>query len=140
LEQNLIAPTDLNLFKITHSLEDTINEVTRFYYNFHSYRWVKDKMVIRITHRLQPSAIDQLNQDFDTLLAADRIVQTAALPEEADDTHLAHYHRIVLTPHKRDFGTIRQLIDAINRAERESEEAPAPAAAQAELVKSGAQA
>jgi uncharacterized protein (TIGR00730 family) len=140
LEQNLIAPTDLNLFKITHSLEDTINEVTRFYYNFHSYRWVKDKMVIRITHRLQQSAIDQLNKDFDTLLAADRIVQTAALPEEADDTHLAHYHRIVLTPHKRDFGTIRQLIDAINRAERESEEAPAPAAAQAELVKSGAQA
>ena len=97
-------------------------------------------MVIRITHRLQQSAIDQLNKDFDTLLAADRIVQTAALPEEADDTHLAHYHRIVLTPHKRDFGTIRQLIDAINRAERESEEAPAPAAAQAELVKSGAQA
>ena len=140
LEQNLIAPTDLNLFKITHSLEDTINEVVRFYYNFHSYRWVKDKMVIRVTHRLQQSAIDQLNKDFDTLLAADRIVQTAALPEEADDTHLAHYHRIVLTPHKRDFGTIRQLIDAINRAERESEEAPAPAAAQAELVKSGAQA
>jgi len=30
----------------------------------------------------------------------------------------------VLTPHKRDFGTIRLLIDAINRAEREAEEAP----------------
>ena len=28
-------------------------------------------------------------------------------------------------PHKRDFGTIRLLIDAINRAERESEETPA---------------
>jgi uncharacterized protein (TIGR00730 family) len=125
LEQHLISPTDLSLFKITHSLEDTIREVVGFYHNFHSYRWVKDRMVIRITHRLRQSAIEQLNKDFDALLAADRIVQREALPEEADDRHLAHFHRIVLCPHKRDFGTIRFLIDAINRAERESEETPA---------------
>ena len=66
------------------------------------------------------------------LLAADRIVQSVALPEEADDTHLAHFHRIVLTPHKRDFGTIRLLIDAINRAEWESEELPSLSTAEAE--------
>jgi hypothetical protein len=125
LEQNLISPTDLSLFKITHSLEDTIREVVSFYHNFHSYRWVKDRMVIRIAHRLRQSAIDQLNRDFDALLAADRIVQREALPEEADDRHLAHFDRIVLCPHKRDFGTIRLLIDAINRAERESEETSA---------------
>ncbi len=125
LEQRLISPSDLNLFKITRGLEETIREVAQFYHNFHSYRWVKARMVIRINHRLRESAIDQLNKDFDALLAADRIVQSAALPEEADDTHLAHFHRIVLTPHKRDFGTIRLLIDAINSAERESDEAPA---------------
>jgi uncharacterized protein (TIGR00730 family) len=119
LEQKLISPTDLSLFKITHNLDDAVREVVNFYHNFHSYRWVKDRMVIRITHRLRESAIEQLNKDFDALLAADRVVQGDALPEEADDTHLAHFHRIVLTPHKRDFGTIRLLIDAINRAERE---------------------
>ena len=118
LEQRLISPTDLSLFKITHSVEEAVREVVQFYHNFHSYRWVKDKMVIRITHRLRDSAIEQLNRDFDTLLAADRIVQGEALPEEADDAHLAHFQRIVLTPHKRDFGTIRLLIDAINRADR----------------------
>jgi hypothetical protein len=128
LEQKLISPTDLGLFKITHSVEETIREVVQFYHNFHSYRWVKTRMVIRITHPLRQSAIEQLNKDFDTLLAADKIVQGAALPEEANDTHLAQYHRIVLTPHKHDFGTIRILIDAINRAEREDSE-PSSAAA-----------
>jgi uncharacterized protein (TIGR00730 family) len=131
LNQGLISPTDLRLFKITHSIEETLEEVLQFYHNFHSYRWVKNRMVIRTTHRLQQSAIDQLNRDFDALLAADRIVQSAALPEEADDAHLAHFHRIVLTPHKRDFGAIRLLIDAINRAEREAEEAPSLSAAEA---------
>jgi hypothetical protein len=46
---------------------------------------------------------------------------------------LAHFHRIVLTPHKRDFGTIRLLIDAINRAEREAAEPPSLALAQAAM-------
>ncbi|HEY5742441.1 MAG TPA: hypothetical protein VIS99_07860, partial [Terrimicrobiaceae bacterium] len=116
LQQGLVAPTDLNLFKIAHSIDDAIDEIREFYRNFHSYRWVKNRMVIRVTHRLQQAALDQLNKDFDALLAADTIVQSAALPEEADDAHLAHFHRIVLTPHKRDFGTIRMLIDAINKA------------------------
>jgi hypothetical protein len=46
---------------------------------------------------LRQSAIEQLNKDFDTLLAADKIVQGAALPEEANDTHLAR-----VSPHRLD--------------------------------------
>jgi hypothetical protein len=48
------------------------------------------------------------------MLAADQIEQTGALEEEIDDAHLHHMPRIVLTPHKRDFGKIRLLLNAIN--------------------------
>ena len=119
LEQKLISPTDLNLFKITHSLDEAVAQVQQFYRNFHSYRWVKNRMVIRITNRLRQDAIDALNREFDGLLAADSIVQCQALPEEAEETSLVHLHRLVLTPHRHDFGTIRLLIDAINKAETE---------------------
>ncbi len=119
LEAKLISASDLHLFKITHSLDEAVDEILQFYKNFHSYRWVREQMVIRIHHRLTDAALAALNTEFDALLAADRIVQGAALPEEADDTEFTQFHRIILTPHKRDFGTIRLLLDAINKAETE---------------------
>ncbi|MFZ4682773.1 MAG: TIGR00730 family Rossman fold protein, partial [Terrimicrobiaceae bacterium] len=114
LDQKLISASDLNFFKVTHDIDEATAEILQFYRNFHSYRWVQDRMVIRVNKRLTAAAIAQLNKDFDALLASDKITQTGALPEEADDAHLAHFYRIVLVPHRRDFGTMRLLIDAIN--------------------------
>jgi len=124
LDQKLISASDLNFFKVTHDIDEATAEILQFYRNFHSYRWVQDRMVIRVNKRLTAAAIAQLNKDFDALLASDKITQTGALPEEADDAHLAHFYRIVLVPHRRDFGTMRLLIDAINKAETETERAP----------------
>ncbi|MEI6338592.1 MAG: LOG family protein [Verrucomicrobiota bacterium] len=124
LDRKLISPGDLSFFKVTYDIDEAVAEILQFYRNFHSYRWVQDRMVIRVNKRLTAAAIAQLNTDFDALLASDKITQTGALPEEADDTHLAHFYRIVLIPHRRDFGTIRLLIDAINKAGTETERAP----------------
>jgi uncharacterized protein (TIGR00730 family) len=123
LDQKLISPSDLNLFMVTHDIGEARAHILQFYRNFHSYRWVKNRMVIRINRRLTAAALVELNKDFESLLTSDRITQCGALPEEADDAHLAHFHRIVLTPHRRDFGTIRLLIDAINKAETETPKA-----------------
>jgi len=120
LGEGLISETDLSLFKVTHSIEEAAQEVLHFYSNFHSYRWLKHHMVVRIQRKLTEAALAKLNTDFDSLLAADRIIQSDALPEEAADKHLSHFHRLVLTPHRRDFGTIRRLIDAINNSETEA--------------------
>ena len=117
LDHGLVSPTDFHLFHITHDLDDAVNVITQFYKNFHSYRWVRERMVIRIQNRLTPAALDELNAGFDFLIATDRIVQAGPLPEEHDEQSLAGMPRIVLTPHKRDFGSIRLLIDAINNAE-----------------------
>jgi len=117
LEQKLVSPTDFNFFKVTQNIDEAIAEITQFYKNFHSYRWVRDKMVIRINQRLTAAAVGKLNKDFQALLAADQITQSAALPEESDDSHLAQHPRLVLIPHRRDFGMIRLLLDAINNAE-----------------------
>lgn len=123
LDQKLISPSDLNLFIVTHDIEAARAHILKFYSNFHSYRWVKERMVIRVSRRLTDAAVAKLNTDFDALLAADKIVQSGPLPEEADDAGLAHFHRVVLTPHRRDFGTMRLLIDAINEAETETPKA-----------------
>ena len=61
----------------------------------------------------------KLNATFADMLKAGEIVQTDALPEEANEPELADFPRLVLTPHQRNFGRIRELIDAINAGESE---------------------
>ena len=116
LHNGLVSESDSNLYHITHDVDDAIGHIQRFYRNFHSYRWVREKMVIRIQHALTPAGLAELNEKFSALLATGRIFQTGALEEESDDHHLHHMPRIVLTPHKRDFGKIRVLLDAISDA------------------------
>jgi len=114
LELGLISRSDFHLFTITHDIDRAVNEIKHFYKNFHSYRWVKEEMVIRVQKRLTPLALENLNDQFDHLLAYGHIIQRDALREEADDREVADLPRLVLTPNKRDFAMLRLLINAIN--------------------------
>jgi len=117
LELGLISPSDFNLFSITHDVERAVHEIKHFYKTFDSYRWVRDEMVIRIKTKLTTDALEALNMNFVHLLKIGRIVQREALAEEADDITVAGLPRLVLTPHKREFGMLRLLINAINDSE-----------------------
>ncbi|MEI6491991.1 MAG: LOG family protein [Verrucomicrobiota bacterium] len=119
LAHGLVSQTDFHLFHITHDADEAVSIITGFYKNFRSYRWVREKMVIRIQNRLTDATIEDLNKRFAGILIADRIVQTTTLPEERDEHHLADLPRIVLTPDKHDFGSIRLFLNAINEAETE---------------------
>lgn len=118
LENGLISQTDFHLFTVAHDVDRAVEEIVKFYSNFDSYRWVREKMVIRIKHKLSNAAIINLNKKFEELLIAGVIEQTGPLPEERDEEHLKDMSRIVLVPHKRDFGMLRVLINAINESER----------------------
>jgi len=117
LSSGLISKTDFHLFRVTRDVNDAVAEIERFYSNFHSYRWVGERMVIRIQRRLTDPALADLNTRFATLLVRGAISQERALPEEKDHVDLALLPRIVLIPHKRDFGLLRLFIDAINEAD-----------------------
>jgi uncharacterized protein (TIGR00730 family) len=118
-EAGLVSASDFNLYTIAQDVDDAVAEVLKFYKVFHSYRWVRERMVIRLNRKLTPAALDALNEKFDVLLAADRIVQTTALPEEHEEAKIAELPRLVLTPHKRDFGMLRALLNGINESETE---------------------
>lgn len=112
----LVSPADFNLFKLATSVDDAVAHILQFYRNYRSYRWVHKQLVIRLKCPLTEAAIGQLNCDFADLLAAGRIESTPPLPEEANQPELADVSRLVLTPHRHDFGRLRALIDAINLA------------------------
>jgi uncharacterized protein (TIGR00730 family) len=118
LGQGLISADDFNLFRITEEVEEAVEEVLQFYRNFHSYRWVGSDLVIRLHEQLSPGAIENLNQTFSDLFETAPLRAGRALKKEKNEPELYHLPRLVASPHRRNFGRLRQLIDAINRAER----------------------
>lgn len=113
----MISDSDFSLFKITDDVEEAIDEIKTFYRNFHSYRYVGDRLVIRLHERLKSEAVETIQNNFSDLLKAGSMSQQEALPEEANEPELAELNRLVFRHRKRNFGRLRELIDVLNRAE-----------------------
>ncbi|MEO0415911.1 MAG: LOG family protein, partial [Verrucomicrobiota bacterium] len=58
----LISEEDFNLFIVTDDLDEAVEEVTSFYKNFHSYRYLKDKMIIRVQKEVTDSLLADLKK------------------------------------------------------------------------------
>jgi uncharacterized protein (TIGR00730 family) len=117
LQQDLISEEDFNFIKIAHRVEDAVAEILLFYKNYVSSRWVGSQLVYRISKPLTQKALNELNEQFASLLRKGRIVQRGPLPQEQNQPEIAHLPRLILIPHRHAFGRYRQLIDAINQAE-----------------------
>lgn len=116
----MISESDFSLFKVTDDVDEAIAEITNFYRNFHSYRYVGDRLVIRLQTALSVEAVKGLNQKFTAMVKSGDIVQGPALKEEANEPELNELPRIVLRHRRRDFGLLREFINAINEAQVES--------------------
>ncbi|TAL12790.1 MAG: TIGR00730 family Rossman fold protein [Nitrospirae bacterium] len=114
LALNLISPEDLGLFRIVDSAEAAVAEIDGFYRNYHSSRFVKARLVLRLRHPLTPVQVDDLNLRFAHLCPDGKIEQRPALPEEADEPELLALPRLVVPYHRRSAGGLRQLIDVVN--------------------------
>lgn len=111
LDKGMISPQDLNLYRVTDSVEDALEEVVGFYRNYHSQRFVGEKLVLRTHRPLAPDQLERLNHDFADLVADGRIEQSGPLEGEAQHLDL---NRLAFTSTRRDYGRLRLLIDQIN--------------------------
>lgn len=111
-----LSQEDFSLFKLCHSVEEGVKEITQFYRNYHSVRWVGDEFVLRMSHQISDKALADLNEKFADILRQGKIVQGKALPPEKNEPEIINLPRLILTPHRRDFGRFRELIDAVNAA------------------------
>ena len=110
----LISPEDLHLFRIVDSAEAAVAEIVGFYRNYHSCRFVKGRLVLRVQHPLAPTQVDELNEQLGHLYPGGKVEQRSALPEEADEPEFLALPRLVVPYDRRSAGNLRQLIDLIN--------------------------
>jgi hypothetical protein len=110
----LISPEDLHLYQIASSPAHAVRIITRFYRNYHSSRFVKDLLVIRLKNVPPPSALAGLNEDFSDIISGEKFQAIEATPQEREDDDYVDMGRIAFGFDRRQYGRLRQLIDALN--------------------------
>ena len=114
LNRGYISPADLSLYKITDDPAEAVREVTQFYRVYHSQRYVRGDLILRLRRPLSAATLAAIRADFADLLASGGFEATAALPQEANEPTLADLPRLRLRAVRNEQGRLRQLIDRIN--------------------------
>lgn len=114
LARGLISEFDLHLFKVTTSVDQAIAEVLNFYRVYHSMRYVRGALLLRLQKPLSEPMLDRLRGEFKDIIKDGKLEQTNALPEEANEPLLANMPRLKFRFDRHRLGRLRQLIDAIN--------------------------
>ncbi len=114
LKKGFVSKEDSHLFKIFHSADEALDYIDYFYRNYHSMRYVKDNLVIRTKHPISSGNLKRINEHFPELTQHGKIHSSPALSEESNEPELTHLPRLVFPFNRRDFGSLRRLIDFLN--------------------------
>src|SRR6056297_2440990 len=115
LDNLMISPADISLYKITNSVDEAVAETLNFYRVYHSMRYVNDRVVMRLKRALTEEHLEQIQAKFSDILVDGTFQQRDALPEEAGEPDLADMPRLVFHFDRRSLGKLRMLINFINR-------------------------
>jgi uncharacterized protein (TIGR00730 family) len=113
LKSGLISPEDTALYYITNDPQDAVNHVARFYRNYHSCRYLRDELYLRVKYAPTPEELAQINADFRDICTSGgiEIRPTQTIDEE---TLVPEYPRVVLRFDRRSLARLRMLIDRLN--------------------------
>ncbi len=115
LARGLISEDDLALYRITDDAAVARDEILGFFRNYHSIRFVGQRLVIRLRAAPTADEVEALGRDFADIVTKGHIEATGPLPAEvADDDH-PELPRLVLRYDRARQGRLRSLIDALNR-------------------------
>ena len=115
LEANrYILPSDLKLLRLVYTADEAVDEINRFYANFHSSRWLKNQFVIRLHHPLRADALAHVQTQFADLCLSGDFHQQAPDEESHEEPHFSHLTRLAFTFNGRHHGRLRELIDYLN--------------------------
>jgi uncharacterized protein (TIGR00730 family) len=120
LARGWINAEDVGLYHIVKTPGEAAAHIQKFYRIYHSSRYVKDDLVIRLKRPLRQADVDRLNAEFGVLVkkagtaSPAKIVQRG--PFEVEEDHL-DLPRLSFPHTRHKFGLIRRLIDRINECE-----------------------
>ncbi len=109
-----ISPNDMRLVQHVNSVEQAVDEITKFYKIYHSIRYVGDKTVIRLNTRLSNKNVKELTNKYSCILRSGEIEATTVLPVEKENEEYPDLPRLVMDFNKRDFGKFHEMLRFLN--------------------------
>jgi len=115
LDHGLISESDISLYTITDNINDAVKEITTFYANYNSIRFVDNTLYIRVQRAVPDDQFLEIASRFASLAVDGVILQTSATPEELKENDMPDLPRISLKYAAKGFADLRGLIDALNK-------------------------
>jgi uncharacterized protein (TIGR00730 family) len=112
--RGLVDPGDRDLYLTTDSCDRALDELVGFIRNYHSLRWVGDRMIVRLRHGPTDEELARLNADFSSLATDGVIARTQPLRAELEDDDHVQLPRLLVRYHGFGAGRLRRFIDALN--------------------------
>ncbi len=113
--RNLISTQDLPLIRHATSIDDAVNEITGFYRNYQSQRYVDGTLILRMLRLPPPEEIEKLVSAFADILGPGGIQPVEASAKEVEGNDALECRRLALDFNQSSFGRLRRLIDELNR-------------------------
>jgi uncharacterized protein (TIGR00730 family) len=112
--RGFISASDESLYRVMNDPEEALDHIDGFYRVYHSMRFVKQEVVLRLNRPLTAPILKKLTQEFGFLSIDGKFKLSEPLPEEDNEPELKALSRLVFPFDRRDFGSLRRLIDFIN--------------------------
>lgn len=109
----VISPDDFGRVLVTDSVDAAVAEITLFWRNYDSLRWVGDVLVLRLKHEPTDDEVESLNERFGEY-APGGIRRTDPLRAERQDDDRLEFPRLSLRLDQHHVGDLYLLIRAIN--------------------------
>lgn len=114
LDRRMICEADMSLFRVTDSVDDAVEEVRRFYRNYHSMRYIKGDLVLRMQTAPSTRMLEEIRTEFRDIVVDGSFEVREADAAEQNESTIANLPRLRFRFDRRSLGRLRQLIDVIN--------------------------
>jgi uncharacterized protein (TIGR00730 family) len=113
--RDLIGADDPTLYLITDDVMEAAAEIVGFYRNYHSLRWVGDRLVIRLLSAPTGPELAALSEEFSAICLHGGIeLLPGPLPAEAREGDHLDLARVALDFNRLSYAQLRRFIDALN--------------------------
>ncbi len=111
LKGKMISLEDMSLFRVTDSVEETVDEILRFYRVYDDMEYVNNRLVLRLKKQVPAAKLRAIQRDFADILTDGEFRQDAEPAMSGSNSARA---RLIFNFNRRSLGRLRQLLDTVN--------------------------
>jgi uncharacterized protein (TIGR00730 family) len=112
--RSYISPGDTSLFRITDDTRVALEELTGFYTNYHSQRYVDGELVLRLQHEPDAELLARLNAEFADIVVRGTIERIDATRIEVAERDVPDLPRLRFRFDRHGYARLRALVDVVN--------------------------